>query len=192
MEKSTSIKEISKALLTFQMKMEPIKKDSENPFYKNKYASLSTILEHIQIPLAECGLAFSQMPDGDCLCTILMHTESGEYLQSCYSLHPQQINPQGLGSAITYARRYALGAILGLNIDIDDDAQVASQPVETKKTETEKEWLNKTIGKNPTPTKKWNDTVEKLKNGTVTVAKILEFYNLSKVNREELLTYEKK
>lgn len=127
MEKSQSIKELAKALSLFQTKMEKIKKDSINPFHKNKYASLSTILEHIQIPLAECNLSFSQLPDGEHLVTILIHLESGEYLQSNYLLSPSKLDPQGVGSAITYARRYALGAILGLNIDEDDDANKASR-----------------------------------------------------------------
>lgn len=126
MEKSVSIKNIAKAIGLFQVKMSPIKKDSSNPFFKSKYASLSTILEQIQIPLEECGLSFCQFPDGECLTTILMHHESGEFMQACYNIHPAKSDPQGIGSAITYARRYALASILGLNIDEDDDGNAAS------------------------------------------------------------------
>lgn len=148
MEKSQSVKEIGKALSLFQTKMEKIKKDSLNPFFGKKYASLSTILESIQLPLAECNLIFSQIPDGDCLTTILIHHESGEYLQACYAIHPAKVDPQGIGSAITYARRYALSAILGLNVDEDDDGNASSSQNGSKVTpnkrvdESELEWLN--------------------------------------------------
>jgi hypothetical protein len=145
MNKSSSIANIAKALQCFQSKMGKISKDSNNPFFKSKYASLSTILEHIQQPLAECGLSFSQLPDGTGLTTIIMHGESGEFLESTYDVNaipeytkekdsqgtviyrgPAYVSPQNVGSAITYARRYALGAALGLNIDEDDDGNKAS------------------------------------------------------------------
>ena len=121
MEKSASIKNLALALCQFQGKMESISKDSDNPFYKSKYASLSTILHHIQKPLVESGLCFSQMPDELGLTSILIHAETGEFLQARYTLTPVKSDHQSVGSAITYARRYALGAILGLNIDEDDD-----------------------------------------------------------------------
>lgn len=127
MNKSESIQNIAKALLTFQTKIEKIKKDSKNPFFKSKYASLSNILDNIQIPLAESGLSFSQHPDGeDQLTTILMHADSGEWLQSSYFISPVKKDPQAIGSSITYSRRYALVAILGLNIEEDDDGNKAS------------------------------------------------------------------
>lgn len=126
MEKSESIKAIGKALGLFQLKMQPIKKDASNPFFKSKYASLSTILDNIQIPMEEAGLSYAQFPDGECLTTILMHPESGEFMQACFNIHAVKQDPQAIGSAITYARRYALGAILGLNIDEDDDANAAT------------------------------------------------------------------
>lgn len=123
MEKSEIIVELAKALSLFQTKMEKIDKTASNPFFKSKYASLSSILEAIQIPLAESGLVFSQHPDKGELTTILIHTESGQYMMSSYDIHPVKVDPQGIGSAITYAKRYALCAILGLNVDeVDTDA----------------------------------------------------------------------
>lgn len=127
MEKSESIKSIGTSLTMFHIKMEKIKKDATNPFYHSKYATLSNILEAIRFPLSESGLSFSQFPDGDCLCTILIHNESGEFIQSCYNIHPTKKDPQSIGSAITYARRYALSAILGINVDEDDDGNSSSQ-----------------------------------------------------------------
>ncbi len=127
MQKSPTIGSLAKALVAFQGKVGKVKKDAKNPFFKSKYASLSNILDVIQTPLAEAGLAISQLPDGDeMLTTILIHAESGEFLESTYNIHAGKKDPQGIGSAITYARRYALGAVLGLNIDEDDDGNAAT------------------------------------------------------------------
>jgi hypothetical protein len=121
MEKSTSITNIAKALCEFQGAVETIKKTETNPFFKSKYASLADILNIIRQPLADNGLSFVQFPKGKyCLETMLMHT-SGEWLSESYEMTPTKNDPQGAGSVITYQRRYALGAILGLNIDEDND-----------------------------------------------------------------------
>ena len=121
MEKSESIKEIATALCEFQRGVETIKKTETNPFFKSKYASLADILNVIRKPLADNGLSFVQFPRGRfCLETMLMHT-SGEWLSETYEMTPTKNDPQGAGSVITYQRRYALGAILGLNTDVDND-----------------------------------------------------------------------
>ena len=130
MNKSDSIKNIAAALQLFHLKMGKVSKSANNPFFKSKYAPLPDILEAISDPLDESGLTFSQFPDGDSLTTILMHPESGEWIEAAYSMHPVKSDPQSVGSAITYARRYALGAILALNIDEDDDGNKASAPAE--------------------------------------------------------------
>lgn len=127
MEKSNSIKEIATALCKFQGEVEKIKKTETNPFFKSKYASLSDILDVIREPLAGNGLSFVQFPSGLYgLTTLLMHI-SGEWISESYTMEPTKKDPQGAGSVITYQRRYALGAILGLNIDIDDDGNQASK-----------------------------------------------------------------
>lgn len=129
MEKSATIQNLAKALCAFQSSVGRVKKDSANPFFKSSYASLSNILDAIQEPLAEAGLAVSQFPVGDSgLTTILMHSESGEYIMDTYVMKPVKSDPQSIGSAITYQRRYALGAVLSLNITDDDDANAASSP----------------------------------------------------------------
>jgi|VirMetMinimDraft_7_1064189.scaffolds.fasta_scaffold126386_2 hypothetical protein len=139
--KSESIINISKAIALFNIKVDKIPKDSENPFYKNSYASLSTIIEHTKVALCECNLVLSQFPDDAGLTSILIHTESGEFLQAwCLMPVAKQNDPQAFGSAITYFRRYAYGAILGLNIDKDDDANNAAK-VEPAKEEPAKPWL---------------------------------------------------
>ncbi len=126
MERSESIKEIAGALCLFQQKVGKIKKESNNPFFKSKYASLANILDVVQGPLSECGLSLIQMPTGENeLETILMHI-SGEWMASTYTMKPVKNDPQVIGSCITYQRRYAIGAILNLNIDDDDDGNNAS------------------------------------------------------------------
>lgn len=126
METSQSIKEIASALLTFHEKVEKVKKSAENPFFKSAYADLPAILDAIKQPLQEAKLAFVQFPTGvSGLTTLLMHT-SGEWMKSTYEMKPSKDDPQGHGSAITYARRYALGAVLGISTEEDDDGNTAS------------------------------------------------------------------
>lgn len=70
--------------------------------------------------------------------TTLIHAESGEFMRGTFKMTPAKNDPQGQGSVITYQRRYALGAILGLNIDEDDDGNAGSAP-------TAKETKGKTV-----------------------------------------------
>src|SRR6478752_8432557 len=167
MDKSSSIKNLAHALITFHIKVDKIPKDANNPFFKSRYASLSNILETINDPLNESGLTFCQFPSGEHgLHTILMHAESGEYISDEYTMRPTKDDPQGLGSAITYQRRYALASILGLNIDDDDDGNEASkQPEKKQALETkadDKPWLNK-------GSKEYEATVKKLQAGSATI-----------------------
>lgn len=183
MNKSNSIGELAKALITFQLKVDKVKKDAKNPFFKSKYASLPNILDAIAEPLIESGLSFCQFPNGEYgLTTILMH-ESGEWIESDYSMKPVKDDPQGRGSCITYQRRYALSAILGLNIDDDDDANYATygngQPEEDTR-----QWLNK-------GTDIFIKAVEKLRAGETTIDKIKYAYRVSKAIETELLTLTK-
>lgn len=138
MEKSESIKNLSKALITFHLKVDKVKKDAKNPFFKSSYASLSNILDAINEPLIESGLSFAQFPTGEYgLTTILLHGETGEFIQSTYDMKPVKDDPQGRGSVITYQRRYALASVLGLNIDDDDDGNSGSRvPAYQKKPAT--------------------------------------------------------
>ena len=126
-EKSQSIAEIAKALVEFHKEVPAIKKSEENPFFKSSYASLSGIIETVEPHLTKNGLSFVQFPIAENeLITILMHT-SGEWMQGSYKMTPSKNDPQGTGSAITYQKRYALAAVLGLKLeDDDDDANAAS------------------------------------------------------------------
>lgn len=141
MKKSESVKEICKALICFKIKVEGIRKDAKNPFFKSTYASLGNIIDAIEEPLAESGLAVMQFPTGDNgLTTLVMH-ESGEWIESNYTMTPVKNDPQGIGSCITYQKRYALTAALLLNIlEKDDDANYATYGTSAP---AELPWLNK-------------------------------------------------
>jgi len=126
MIQSESIKELATALSAFQGEVKSVSKDAVNPFYKSKYASLDTIWESIKPLLKKHGLAVAQFPDENGLTTILMHN-SGEWLYATSLIHAIKDDPQAVGSALTYARRYALSACLGISADEDDDAEVATR-----------------------------------------------------------------
>jgi len=182
METSQSIVNIAKALLAFNIKVEKISKDSQNPFFKSNYASLPHIQEAIQIPLAESDLVYSQMPSGqNGLCTILIHAETGEYFKDTFIMPVSKANdPQAVGSSITYAKRYALVAMLGLNIDEDDDANKGSGNKSTASTPASKALLNPN-------TPQWNEAITFLK-GSGSIDKIKSKYSISKENETKLMT----
>lgn len=125
---SEKTSELTKSLISFQKEVGTITKDAINPHFKNTYASLSAIIEAIKEPLGKNGLTYVQFPSQqNGLTTRLMH-ESGEFMEETYFMTPSKNDPQGTGSAIAYARRYALGAILGLATEEDDDGNLASTP----------------------------------------------------------------
>lgn len=133
MKTSESIKEISKAMIEFHSKVGKIKKSENNPFFKSKYASLANILDVISEPLNESKLVILQFPTEQYKLTTRLLHESGEWFEDTYEMQPTKHSPQDAGSVITYQRRYAIGAILNLNIDEDDDANKASkEPTELK------------------------------------------------------------
>lgn len=180
MEKSESIKNLALALCAFQGTVEKIVKSATNPFFKSKYANLADILDVIREPLQTNDLSFVQFPEGEnALTTMLMHS-SGEWIQATYIMKPTKNDPQGQGSAITYQRRYALGAILGLNIDDDDDGNQASKPpIQTKDESKELPWLNP-------KTQNWIDCIGALK-GAYVISDIKKKYRISKPNEELLI-----
>jgi len=137
MNQSESIVKLSAAFAKAQSEMSGAVKDSANPFHKSKYADLESIIKAIKEPFAKYGLSYTQFPyndeNGVGVITRLMH-ESGEWLESGYTLPlgyvkkdgvlEPRLDPQSAGSAITYARRYALQAMAGIPAD-DDDAEIA-------------------------------------------------------------------
>lgn len=131
MANSEQINELAAALVLAQAEFETVSKDASNPFFKSKYADLPEVVKTAAPVLAKHGLAVSQFlshdDQGDTLTTWLIH-KSGQYINDTMRLHLTKDDPQGQGSATTYARRYSYMAALGLVADIDDDGNAASRP----------------------------------------------------------------
>lgn len=137
MNKSPDIGEIAKALHKAQGTLKVAIKDTINPFFKSKFADLQSIWDASRESLQSCGLSVAQFPtmteDGSpALESILMHV-SGQWISAVYPVTAAKNDPQGVGSAITYARRYALQAILGVCADLDDDGEGAAGRGNNKK-----------------------------------------------------------
>lgn len=129
-QQSESVAKLFAALVAAGGELRNPPKDSVNPHFKSKYADLATVLDTVRPVLAKHRLAVVQMPTemdgGPGLTTTLVH-ESGEWMRTSVRLYPGKTDPQGIGSALTYARRYGLQAALGIAADDDDDGHAGSQ-----------------------------------------------------------------
>lgn len=119
--------------MQMQAEIPTITKNAENPHFKSKFADLATIVNTVRPILAKHGFIITQVPgyndSGDpVLVTSLRHT-SGETIVSEMLLCVAKADPQGQGSALTYARRYSLSTLLGIVTEDDDDGNAASNPI---------------------------------------------------------------
>jgi hypothetical protein len=130
MNKSDQINELAAALSKAQGALLGAVKDSSNPFFKSKYADLSSVWDACRAALAANGLSVTQTTDGAdasvvTVITTLMHS-SGQWIDGNLTMRPKVADPQGIGSTITYARRYALAAMVGVAPE-DDDGNAGSR-----------------------------------------------------------------
>jgi hypothetical protein len=144
MENSESIKQIAIALLKAQSEMGNAKKDSNNPFFKSKYADLNSVREACIPALNNNKISVWQPTihlDGkNFIKTILLH-ESGEFISGLTEIvYSKQNDAQAQGSGITYARRYGLQSLVNIGSE-DDDGNKASEP-EAKQDNKITEWLS--------------------------------------------------
>lgn len=148
---SPTLGKLAKALAAAQAELQDAKKDSVNPHFKNKYASLSSVRAELQRVLPKHALATLQTtrPHGDagvCVVTWLLH-ESGEWIRGELFLPVAKKDAQGFGSALSYARRYGLSTIVGISADEDDDAEHAvktnGKPETAKASKPESDALEK-------------------------------------------------
>jgi ERF superfamily len=126
---SPEIGKLAAALSKAQGSITGALKESANPFFKSKYADLAACWDACRKALSENGLAVIQTPEvGNGYVTIvtLLAHESGEWIRSWLPMRPKDFSPQAVGSTMTYARRYALAAMVGL-AQVDDDAESAQQ-----------------------------------------------------------------
>ena len=133
MIQSESIANLTLALSIVQGKMSHAKKDSANPFFKSKYADLESVWDSCRSLLADNGLAILQFPglyselDKSMSLTTVIGHKSGEWISQEMSVPVTKADAQGAGSALTYMRRYALAAVVGV-VQADDDGNAASSP----------------------------------------------------------------
>ena len=130
MKTSDSIKQIAEALVSAQKEIKFAVKDSTNPHFKSKYANINSVIDAVKKPLNDNGIAILQSlsPSDDNklhLTTRLIHS-SGEWIEDTAVCPLQKQDCQGLGSAVSYIRRYSLSAFLSLYSDTDDDGQSAA------------------------------------------------------------------
>ena len=143
-----------------------ISKESTNPFFKSKYFDINSLLKHVEPLLQKNGLLLLQPIYKGYVISEIIEIETGEKIQSGLQL-PEMDDPQKLGSAVTYYRRYTLQSLLGLQAE-DDDANTASQA-----TKSQKQWVNH-------GDKIWNAAVDK----GVTLSELKKHYSISKINAE--------
>ena len=164
---SETIGKLAVALSKAQSMMPGAKADSENPYFKSKYADLASVWEACREPLGDNKLAVVQTLGGASdaveIITTLIH-ESGEWIRGTVVLRPVKSDPQGVGSAITYGRRYGITAILGI-IQEDDDGNAACRPKEARKPDKTPQKHTETPDKpvtprNPMPYLSGDDTPE--------------------------------
>lgn len=128
-ETSTETTKLDAALAKAQGEIEAASKDATNPAFKSRYADITAVWSACRPALAKHGISVTQWPvhaeDGRLhIITRLAH--GGEWIKSHFSIPVTKQDPQGYGSAITYAKRYTLAAALGVVADDDDDGNAAS------------------------------------------------------------------
>lgn len=137
MLKSEQINELATALAKAQGQIEGAKKSSSNPFFKSKYADLAECWNTCREALTANGISVIQMPEeinenGRLNITTMLAHSSGQYISSTLTMTVTKLDPQAIGSAITYGRRYALAAMVGLAQE-DDDGEKAMERSKDKK-----------------------------------------------------------
>lgn len=133
---SDKIIDLAKAMIQVQQTLKPALKDSINDFTNSSYASLKSVMEVCLTALLNHGIWMTQYPvsvdKGHLgLVTKIIHAASGQWQSSLIDMPLPKGDPQGYGSAMTYARRYGLSALLGI-ITEDDDAESAMQRQEAE------------------------------------------------------------
>jgi len=171
------MKNLIKKIALAKKEIGKISKDSTNPFYKSKYFDINQLLEHVEYILDKNGLLILQPITDNKVCTQIFDIETGTKIESCIEL-PQLIDPQKLGSAITYYRRYTLQSLLSLQAEDDDGNTASKNSKEIKITDwLSKENFEKTLNSNK---KSINAVLRKYNNSGI--------YGMKKEYKNQLLT----
>ncbi len=150
--RSESIAKLAEALSKAQGEIRNASKDALNPHFNRSYADLANVWDACREPLSKHGLAVVQIPGFSAgmatVLTVLMHT-SGEWIEGELGLVPVKPDPQGVGSALTYARRYSLSAFAGIAPEDDDGNAASGKDAKDKPKAENKTSQSTTIGKPP-------------------------------------------
>jgi hypothetical protein len=190
MKTSDNVDKIIPAFIAFQAELPAVPKDSENPHFRNKYASLGAITEAMRPHLKNHGLGYMQYmahTDGfQFMITRFVHT-SGQWIEDDgYLLNPTKNDPQGMGSAVTYGRRYTISAFAGIISEDDDDGNKASEPVRKPSPVT-------SPAPKPVKTKElkepdwFNDLGELNENGILAAKSIMDGFSWEKIEQHYLI-----
>ena len=161
--------EIYKKLLKVQKEVGAISKDSKNPFFKSKYFDINSLIQHVEPILTKHGLLLIQPIKEGNQGSVIFDSETGENVDSWLEL-PKLNDPQKLGSAVTYYRRYTLCSLLALQAE-DDDAKAASK--ESKKPVKPK-------------VKDFEGLLQAVADGKFTVQKAYDTYDLTPEQKNKL------
>lgn len=168
-------------LLDFQRKVEAVKKTKKNPHFKNTYADINEILSEVKPLLSELNMVLSQPISDGVQYSIVTDVETGEALTSSIKL-PDNLQPQQLGGAITYFRRYTLVTLLSLETEEDNDGNNTTPPAPTEK------WLNLN-DKSGAITKEYANVLDAISTGKISsLDQIKSVYKLSKETESQLKT----
>lgn len=133
---SQEITELAEAMIQVQQTLSPALKDAENTFTNSRYATLHSVMNACREALLEQGIWLTQYPvsveaNQLGLVTKIVHAETGQWQASLLTMPLPKNDPQGYGSAMTYARRYGLSALIGIVTESDDDGEMASHQRES-------------------------------------------------------------
>jgi hypothetical protein len=179
------MEKLQEKLLEFQKRVQAIKKDGTNPHFKTTYATLTQIISEVKPILSELGIVLTQpLSDGYVITTLTLGTER---VSSSLPL-PVTLNPQQMGSAISYYRRYTLSSLLALEVQDDDAEDTLKRPEKNQikiEPEVKKPFLNR-------GTENFNKCLAALKNGKGTIEQIESKYIMSPEVKAELINQSKK
>lgn len=130
MLKSDSTKELWGALAKFRVQVKQPQKTAKNPYFNKNYVTLEGVMQAIDAALPGTGLAYCQLAEngdnGISVSTLITHSSGEWMLVGPLTLSPTKRDPQGQGSALTYAKRYQLAAVFGISSDVDDDGNAGT------------------------------------------------------------------
>ena len=168
---------VSAPVLTLHQKLHKAKqsigkvaKNATNPHFKKSYSDINAITEAVEPILLENGLLLLQPIQGNSVCTQIICIDSNELIESCMEL-PAGLNPQQMGSCLTYYRRYTLVSLCSLQ-SVDDDANLASVPVKASKPAI--------------TTQRFEEALISIENGKYTFEKLIEAFELTDLQKQAI------